>query len=113
VWEKGVPNNRVHKPALVSLLIEPDERISNSHRGNFDIIADILCASHGGARKTNLMYRCNLSFKQLKGYSRFLLGNGLLRLNGQTRENETVMFEVTEKGREFLKAYKGLKALMK
>jgi predicted transcriptional regulator len=34
-------------------------------------------------------------------------------LNGRTRENETVMFEVTEKGREFLKAYKGLKALMK
>jgi len=112
-WEKGVPNNRVHKPALVSLLIKPEESISNSHRGNFDIIADILDASHSGAGKTNLMYRCNLSFKQLKGYSRFLLGNGLLRLNGQARENETVMFEVTEKGREFLKAYKGLKALMK
>jgi predicted transcriptional regulator len=98
---------------LVSLLIKPEESISNSHRGNFDIIADILDASYGGTKKTNLMYRCNLSFKQLKGYSRFLLGNGLLRLNGQAREDETVMFEVTEKGREFLKAYKSLKALMK
>lgn len=112
-WEKGVPNNPVRKPALVSLLIKPEESISNNHRSNFDIIADILDASFSGAKKTNLMYHCNLSFKQLKGYSRFLLENGLLRLNGQTRENETVMFEVTEKGREFLKAYKGLKALMK
>lgn len=97
----------------MSLLIKPEESISNSHRGNFDIIADILDASHSGAKKTNLMYRCNLSFKQLKGYSCFLLENGLLRMNGRTRQNETVMFEVTEKGREFLKAYKGLKSLMK
>jgi predicted transcriptional regulator len=110
---EGVPNKPVHKPALVSLLIKPEESVCNNHRSNFDIIADILDASYGGAKKTNLMYRCNLSFKQLKGYSRFLLENGLLRLNGRTRENETVMFEVTEKGREFLKAYKGLKALMK
>ena len=87
--------------------------IGNGHRGNFDIIAAILDASCGWAKKTNLMYRCNLSFKQLKGYSRFLLGNGLLRLNGKTSESEGVTFELTEKGREFLKAYRGLKALMK
>ena len=97
----------------MSLLIEPEGRISANHRGNFDIIADILDASCGGAKKTNLMYRCNLSFKQLKGYSRFLLGTGLLRLNGRTSKSDTATFEVTEKGREFLKAYKGLKALMK
>jgi predicted transcriptional regulator len=59
------------------------------------------------------MYRCNLSFKQLKSYSSFLLENGLLRLNGQANESEIGMFEVTEKGREFLRAYKGLKALVK
>lgn len=59
------------------------------------------------------MYRCNLSFKQLKGYSGFLLGNGMLQLNRRTGKSDNAMFEVTEKGREFLKAYKGLKALMK
>jgi predicted transcriptional regulator len=94
-------------------LIEPGENISTNHRGNFDIIADILDASNGGAGKTSLMYRCNLSFKQLKGYSGFLLGTGLLRLNGRRSRSDTPMFEVTEKGRQFLKAYKGLKALMK
>jgi len=94
-------------------LIEPGENVSTNHRGNFDIIADILDASNGGAGKTSLMYRCNLSFKQLKGYSGFLLGTGLLRLNGRTSRSDTPMFEITEKGRQFLKAYKGLKALMK
>ena len=103
----------MHGCASVSLLIESEGSISNSHRGNFDIIADILDASYGGTRKTNLMYRCNLSFKQLKCYSRFLLENGLLRLNSRASIAETATFEVTEKGREFLKAYRGLKALMK
>ena len=89
------------------------ERISGDHRGNFDIIAAILDASTGGAGKTSLMYRCNLSFKQLRGYSRFLVGNGMLRLDRRTGKPANAKFEVTEKGRQFLKAYKGLKALMK
>jgi predicted transcriptional regulator len=110
---EGVPNNSLQRSAPVSLLIEPEGNISTNHRGNFDIIADILDASYGGAKKTNLMYRCNLSFKQLKGYSLFLLGTGLLRLNGRTSKSDAATFEVTEKGREFLKAYRGLKALMK
>jgi predicted transcriptional regulator len=94
-------------------MIEPEATFSNGHRGNFDIIADILDASIGGAKKTYLMGRCNLSFRQLKSYSAFLLQNGLLYSNGQASASETGKFEVTEKGREFLKAYKGLKALMK
>jgi len=86
---------------------------SNNHRGNFDIIADILDASHGGVKKTYLMYRCNLSFKQLKNYSHFLLNNGLLDLVTQNGQTEDRVFELTQKGREFLRAYKGLKDLMK
>jgi predicted transcriptional regulator len=94
-------------------LIEPEVNVSNNHRGNFDIIADILDASHGGTKKTSLMYRCNLSFKQLKCYSALLLQTGLLRLNDQTNESDPATLEVTDKGRRFLRAYRGLKALMK
>ena len=94
-------------------MIEYEGSFSTGHRGNFDIIADILGASSGGAKKTNLMYRCNLSFKQLKGYSHFLVQNGLLRLNDGERESEVVTYELTDKGKEFLRAYKRLKALMK
>jgi len=97
---------------LVSLLIEIGEN-SSSHRGNLDIIADILDASHGGVKKTYLMYHCNLSFKQLRDYSHFLLSSGLLRVIIQSAESNAGLFEVTEKGKEFLKAYRGLKALMR
>jgi predicted transcriptional regulator len=85
---------------------------SNNHRGNLDIIADILDASHGGVKKTFLMYRCNLSFKQLKNYSHFLIGSGLLHIVTADEESVNGLFEVTLKGKEFLRAYRGLKALM-
>jgi predicted transcriptional regulator len=92
-------------------LIDDGKNVSRSHRGNLDIIADILNASHGGVKKSYLMYRCNLSFKQLKGYSHLLLTGGLMRVT--SRGTGSGLFEATEKGKTFLKAYKGLKALMK
>ena len=95
------------------LLAQTKRRIGNSNRGRFDITADILEASNGGVRKTYLMYRCNLSFKQVKYYLDFLLGNGLLCLvTGGANSNHN-LFGITDKGKEFLKTYKGLKALVK
>jgi predicted transcriptional regulator len=95
----------------VGSLIVNENGISNNHRGNLDIIADILGASNGGAKKTYLMYRCNLSFKQLKSYSSFLLGSGLLHVAKEEVNNG--MLQTTDKGKEFLRAYRNLKALMK
>jgi predicted transcriptional regulator len=97
----------------VVLLIEASKSPSNGHRGNFDIIAEILDASNGGAKKTYLMYRCNLSFKQMKSYSRFLIDTGLLHLKASGDNGETGFFEVTDKGKVFLKAYESLISLMK
>ena len=93
-------------------MIESRTATSNNHRGNLDIIADILAASHGGVKKTYLMYRCNLSFKQLKNYSHFLVNNGMLLMSRKPPKTDYSLFELTQKGREFLKAYKGLKALI-
>jgi predicted transcriptional regulator len=112
-WEKGVPNSSTDDAIRGSLLIQVEKSVSNHHRGNLDIIAAILDASHGGAKKTFLMYRCNLSFKQMKSYSYFLLNNGLLRLIFQAAESDIALFEITDKGKEFLREYKGLKALVK
>ena len=92
-------------------LIEAGKTTSSGHRGNFDIIADILDASHGGVKKTYLMYRCNLSFKQMKSYSRFLVNTGLLQVDQGNGDGG--LFEVTDKGRSFLKAYENLISLMK
>jgi predicted transcriptional regulator len=93
-------------------LIQVQRNRSNGHRGNLDIIADILDASHGGAKKTYLMYRCNLSFKQMKSYSHFLLDNGLLHFIFRAAESDVGLFELTDKGKRFLKAYKGLMSLV-
>jgi predicted transcriptional regulator len=93
-------------------LIWNEKREGNSHRGRFDIIADILGASRGGVKKTYLMYQCNLSFRQLESYSCFLLKQGFLRLVAREDGSRSGSFEVTDKGRDFLRAYEGLKSLM-
>jgi predicted transcriptional regulator len=95
------------------LLVNAKQRVSRGHRGRLDIIADILDASFGGVRKTYLMYRCNLSFKQLKHYLKFLLNKGLLHVVADNKRSNPGLFEITDKGKKFLKAYKGLKGLIK
>jgi predicted transcriptional regulator len=98
---------------LIKLLVQTKKRASNSHRGRLDIIADILQESHEGTRKTYLMYRCNLSFRQLKHYLDFLLKKGFIWTVNEDGNPNPGLFRITEKGRKFLKAYKHLKALMK
>jgi predicted transcriptional regulator len=96
----------------VSLLIKNGKREGNNHRGRLDIIHDILDAARGGVKRTYLMYQCNLSFSQLKSYSYFLVKQGFLRTVIREDTSNKGSFEVTEKGKEFLKAYEGLKSLM-
>ena len=99
---------------MVNLLVQTVEPIRRSHRGRLDIIADILNTSLGGVKKTYLMYRCNLSFKQLKYYLDFMLRKGLLHVVTVRDDNPNPgLLEITDKGKEFLRNYKALKALMK
>ena len=95
------------------MLASQKKQSSSSHRGRLDIIADILGASFGGVRKTYLMYRCNLSFKQLKFYLEFLLHKKLLQIVSDSKTSNPGLFKITGKGKKFLEAYKGLKSLMK
>ncbi len=88
-----------------------NKKRSNKHRGSLDIIADILEASKGKTRKTYLMYRCNLSFRQLENYLNLLLRRGLLKA-AEDNNNNTGLFRITEKGERFLEVYKGLQGLM-
>jgi len=88
------------------------KRLSNNNRGRLDLIADILETSQGGVKKTCLMYRCNLSFRQLKCYSDFMLRKELLRVVANDVNSDHGLFETTDKGKEFLKTYTCLKALV-
>lgn len=81
---------------------------NSSHRGRLDIIAAILEASRRKVRKTHLMYRCNLSFKQVEAYLGFLLERKLLC----QAEGDPSAFKITGKGERFLEAYKGLLRLI-
>jgi predicted transcriptional regulator len=101
------------KGELIGLLAQTKRRAGNSNRGHLDITADILEASYCETRKTYLMYRCNMSFKQLKYYLDFLLGKELLCMVAGDGNSKHGLIKITEKGRMFLKAYKGLKALVK
>ena len=81
---------------------------SSNHRGYLDIIADILEASRRKIRKTQLMYRCNLSYKQVKAYLSLMLEKRLLRY----ADGDSSAFKITDKGERFLEAYKSLLGLI-
>jgi predicted transcriptional regulator len=93
-------------------LVQTANETKLSHRGRLDIIANILSSAVGGVRKTSIMYKCNLSFKQLEIYLNFLLNKGLLKIFVKRESATSHFFETTERGLDFLRAYRNLEALM-
>jgi len=81
-------------------------------RSRVDIMAAILNEAVEDTRKTRIMYKCNLSHRQLQSYLKLLLGMGMLRSFLEGEDSESKFFETTQKGKEFLSAYRTLKALM-
>ena len=81
-------------------------------RSDIDIMASILKEAHKGARKTRIMYRCNLSHTQLQVYLKLLLGMEFLASHSEKDSSELGLFKTTAKGLKFLDAYLALKALM-
>jgi predicted transcriptional regulator len=65
-----------------------------------EIIADILGIAEKGARKTQIMYKGNLSYKLLTRYLGEVVGAGLVCAGERTR-----LYQLTEKGRMFLKHF--------
>jgi predicted transcriptional regulator len=78
------------------------------YRSRLDIASTILNAAMGGnATKTRLMYGSFLSFAQINEYLKFLLGNALISKNEETR-----IYALTEKGMGFLRIYEELAKLI-
>jgi predicted transcriptional regulator len=100
----------------VSSLVKVKEKLSSSRlvqiRSQVDIMASILNEAAKGAKKTRIMYRCNLSYRQLQRYLKLLLGMELLRSFSKKGSAETVFFKTSAKGLAFLDAYRRLRALM-
>lgn len=97
---------------MIMVTVEKTLSVSK-HRDRLDIIADILNAANGkGVRKTYLMYKCNLSFKQLKNYLGFLIQKDLLKEVIAHKSGGVTLFQITQKGQTFLKTYKNLQTFL-
>jgi predicted transcriptional regulator len=71
-----------------------------NYRGRLDIIADILHVVSGNAKKTQIMYQANLSYKVLQKYLAEIVEASLINFEDKRR-----CYILTVKGREFLDAY--------
>jgi predicted transcriptional regulator len=72
----------------------------SKYRNRIEIIADILDIAKDGARKTQIMYKGNLSYKLLTHYLREVVGSGLVYVG----ENASI-YRLTEKGEAFLRHF--------
>lgn len=73
-----------------------------SYRHRLDIIADMLrVVNEGAAKKTQIMYQANLSYRLLTKYLAEVMKACLVRLQQKER-----CYVITSKGIEFLEKYK-------
>jgi len=72
-----------------------------NYRDRLDIIADILQATSREAKKTQIMYQANLSYKVLQRYLNEVTDASLVQF---TCENQSYL--ITPKGQDYLIAYK-------
>jgi len=83
-------------------LEERPQQIGN--RTRMEILASILKVASNGALKTHIMYKANLSHRQLERYLTFLEERGLLA-QGLDEELGNRIYRITEKGFDFLRDY--------
>jgi predicted transcriptional regulator len=83
-------------------LEEKAQQIGN--RTRVEILASILQVATKGALKTHIMYKANLSHRQLEKYLAFLEERGLLA-EGIDEELGNRMYRITERGFDFLREY--------
>ena len=81
------------------------------NRTRVEILANILQVASNRTLKTHIMYRANLSHRQLEKYLSFLETSGML---GQELDpmDGVMKFRVTQKGIDFLKDYQRLSSYL-
>ena len=75
----------------------------NNRRSQLEIINQILVISKNGAKKTCILYNCNLSYKQLEGYLSYMTNKNILEESmDKDNGNNGKVYRPTEKGLIFL-----------
>jgi predicted transcriptional regulator len=90
-------------------LEEKEFWVGVGNRTRVEIIASMLNAARDWTPKTHIMYRANLSHRQLRRYFTFILDNGLLE-KAQSVTYKTNLYHITEKGLSVLRDYFRLSA---
>jgi len=71
-------------------------------RNRLNIIAEILDTAKDGALKTQIMYKANLSFNQLKTYLELLLATRMLE---ETKRGNRTIYQTSPIGNKFMQSY--------
>jgi len=74
------------------------------NRTRLDIMANILSITMTNTKKTHIMYKANLSYRQLQEYLEFLIRKNLLRYG-----EDGDFYKTSGRGVEFLKSFQVLK----
>jgi len=85
------------------------EQKASTNRTRVEILASILKIAERQTLKTHIMYKANLSHRQLEKYLHFLETKGMLV---RSLEENTTVFQITEKGGEFLKDYERISSYL-
>ena len=81
------------------------------NRSRMEILYDIISAARSPVKKTNLMYKSNLSFKQLELYLGFLVEQGLIEAKPED-EGHGRIYSATSKGYQFTKIFEDLQSYL-
>jgi predicted transcriptional regulator len=79
-------------------------------RDRLNILAEILDTATESKLKTQIMYKVNLSFNQVKEYLSYLTERGFLRVRFENRKK---FYETTAKGNLFIKNYEEMSNLLR
>ena len=81
------------------------------HRSKVDIVYDILVsATGGGAKKTHILYKANISSTQVESYFSALLAHNLLEKAHDLDGNN--VYRATEKGMTFIECCEEIRSLI-
>ncbi|MDW0127559.1 MAG: DUF4364 family protein [Nitrososphaeraceae archaeon] len=80
-----------------------------NYRSTADIIAMILFTAVNGDRKSSIMSRAHLNYRQIKKYIKILVVNGLVVERSNLSEGSTT-YHTTDKGKNYLEMYEESKA---
>jgi predicted transcriptional regulator len=109
---RGYRYFRVAFMVTSELRLKSDSFFLGQKRSEMDILARILVEVVKGTRRTHILHKYDLSYRQLRVYLKFLYDLGFLMFSAKSEDFKLKNFVTSPKGLEFLEAYRFLKSLM-